>query len=133
MTVTTPFEDSKDAFVSEIKTSGLTINISAMTHPTNITLIPPTDPSVADNPQQPTTTNNTNSTNYSTNQTQSNPNASTIPRQEKDWVHQMNISGDDSFTTRASNVVSHADDAIANTDGASSFNPDPINTQCNLC
>jgi hypothetical protein len=53
------------------------------------------------------------------------PNTSTIPTQEQEWARRLNISGNNSFTTKASDAVSCTDDATNTTTGAESFNPDP--------
>jgi hypothetical protein len=59
------------------------------------------------------------------------PNVATIPSHEQEWARRLNISGDNSFTTKASDAVSRADGATNTTDGAESFNPDPTASRRN--
>eukprot|EP00956_Cyclotella_meneghiniana_P033768 scaffold98817_cov45-Cyclotella_meneghiniana.AAC.2 len=121
MSVTTPFADNEDASVSEMEANGFILDITA----------------IADQqPYQATSaTNNTqvnqNATANPTPQASPDPNSTTIPSHEQEWARCLNISGNNSFTTKASDAVSRADDATNTTDGAKSFNPDPTTSRRN--
>ena len=120
MAITTPFIDSEDAFVLEMEKKGFVLDITALSDKpteqtaTNTTGLPNKPSPTADAPQQPL-----------------DPNTSTIPPQEQEWAQRLNLSGNNSFTTKASDAVSRADDATTNTEGAESFNPDPSTSKRN--
>eukprot|EP00956_Cyclotella_meneghiniana_P014336 scaffold21438_cov60-Cyclotella_meneghiniana.AAC.9 len=121
MSVTTPFVDNEDAFVSEMEANGFILDITV----------------IADQqPYQATAaTNNTqvnqNVTANPAPQASPDPNSTTIPSHEQEWAHRLKISGNNSFTTKASDAVSRADDTTNTTDGAESFNPDPTTSRRN--
>jgi hypothetical protein len=115
MTVTTPFVDNEDAFVREMEEKGFELDITALAEQTS---------EQASRINSNTHPNNAPNTEPST-QPPQDPNASTIPAQEQEWAHRLNISVNNSFTTKASDAVSRADDATNTTDGAESFNVDP--------
>jgi hypothetical protein len=119
MSVDNPYVDNEDAFVQEMDDSGFTIDISAVIDPNKPTSLDPTS-----NPHTATSKNPTNSP--------TDPNESTIPAQQQEWANRLNLSGNASFTSKNSEFVSRADDATANTDGANSFTPCPIEKQRNL-
>jgi hypothetical protein len=119
MSVDNPYVDNEDAFVQEMDDSGFTIDISAVIDPNKPTSLDPTS-----NPHTATSKNPTNSP--------TDPNESTIPVQQQEWANRLNLSGNASFTSKNSEFVSRADDATANTDGANSFTPCPIEKQRNL-
>lgn len=114
MTVTTPFLDNEDAFVREMEEKGFELDITALAEQP-----PEQAPRITSNTQP----NNAPNIEPAT-QSPLDPNASTIPAQEQEWAHRLNISGNNSFTTKASDAVSRADDATNTTDGAESFNAD---------
>jgi hypothetical protein len=114
MTVTTPFLDNEDAFVREMEEKGFELDITALAEQP-----PEQAPRITSNTQP----NNAPNIEPAT-QSPLDPNASTIPAQEQEWAHRLNISGNNSFTTKASDAVSRADDATNTTDGAESFNVD---------
>jgi hypothetical protein len=121
MSVTTPFVDDEDAFVHEMEVNGFILDITAISdqQPEQVT-------SATSNTQV-----NQNATANPAPQASPDPNATNIPSHEQEWARRLNISGNNSFTTKASDVVSRADDGTNTTDGAESFNPDPTASRHN--
>jgi hypothetical protein len=121
MSVTTPFVDNEDAFVCEMEANGFILDITTIAdqQPDQVT-------SATSNTQV-----NQNATANPAPQASPDPNATTIPSHEQEWARRLNISSNNSFTTKASDAVSCTDDATDTTDGAESFNPDPTVSRCN--